>query len=43
MSNFLDILVCPKCKGKLRKVGEGFICEDCGHKYGGEEGTPILE
>lgn len=27
---FRDVLVCPGCKGELRKLCASFLCEDCG-------------
>ena len=41
--DFLSILTCPKCNGKLRKLGNGLVCEDCGKKYEEEGNVLVLE
>ncbi|MFP4476837.1 MAG: Trm112 family protein [Desulfatibacillaceae bacterium] len=37
---FLDILVCPKCHGRLEadEAGDGLVCEHCGLVYGISDG-----
>ncbi len=39
--SILDILRCPKCKGKLTRVG-GYLECSCGGRYPIEDGIPIL-
>ncbi|MDO8494028.1 MAG: FHA domain-containing protein [Deltaproteobacteria bacterium] len=41
---FVDILVCPKCKGKLSQVegGLGFLCRRCQLKFPVKEGIPVM-
>jgi len=38
----IDILACPKCKGKLEQVSapEGFACAACNLFYKVEDGIP---
>ncbi|MDH3746435.1 MAG: Trm112 family protein [Acidobacteriota bacterium] len=42
----LEILVCPKCRGKLEHVVEGeaesLLCRACGLRYEVDDGIPIL-
>ena len=40
----LDILVCPKCKGKLeyRKEEDAFYCHSCRLKYRVEDNIPVM-
>jgi len=40
----LDILACPKCKGKvyLNDKGSGLICENCRLLYEIRDGIPVM-
>jgi len=40
----LDILVCPKCKGKiyLTESGDGLICDACELMYEIREDIPVM-
>ncbi|MGQ0793410.1 MAG: Trm112 family protein [Deltaproteobacteria bacterium] len=40
----LKIIVCPKCKGKIRLGADGswLICDSCGIKFPVKDGIPIL-
>lgn len=40
----LDILVCPKCKGKiyLNSAGDGLICDKCKLIYEIKDNIPIM-
>ena len=40
----LDILACPKCKGKiyLSEKGDGLICENCRLMYEVKDNIPIM-
>ena len=40
----LDILACPKCKGRiyLNQTGDGLICEACKLLYRIKEDIPIM-
>ncbi len=40
----LDILVCPKCKGKLeyRQDPESLVCLQCRLVYPVEDGIPVM-
>jgi len=40
----LDILACPKCKGKiyLNEAEDGLICDNCKLIYRIEDGIPIM-
>jgi uncharacterized protein YbaR (Trm112 family) len=40
----LDILVCPKCRAKLREVAspDALICDPCGAAFPIRDGIPIL-
>lgn len=40
----LDILACPKCKGRiyLSDTGEGIICDQCRLLYPVEDDIPIM-
>ncbi|HJV65043.1 MAG TPA: Trm112 family protein [Geomonas sp.] len=38
----LEILACPKCKGKLLEDGEAVVCEPCGLRYPVRDGIPVL-
>jgi uncharacterized protein YbaR (Trm112 family) len=36
------VLVCPLCKGSLRREGTELTCNSCGHRYSIRDGIPIL-
>ena len=40
----LDILVCPKCRKKVRQEGGFLVCtgDDCALKYPIRDGIPIM-
>lgn len=40
----LDILACPKCKGKVRlnDKGDGLICEKCRLMYEIRDNIPVM-
>lgn len=38
----LEVLVCPKCKGRLEESGGGLLCPRCRLLYPVEEGVPIM-
>jgi len=40
----LDILACPKCKGKiyLNEKEDGLICENCRLMYEVRDGIPVM-
>ena len=38
----LEILVCPKCKGKLKESKDRLLCEKCGKEYEVKDGIPVL-
>ncbi|MBI3316978.1 MAG: Trm112 family protein [Candidatus Omnitrophica bacterium] len=40
----LDILACPKCKSRVKLVGEKIVCVSapCGLKYPIREGIPVM-
>ena len=40
----LDIIACPKCKGKLELASDksGLICDKCKLKYRIEDDIPIM-
>ena len=40
----LSILLCPKCKGKVRlnSAGDGLICDRCKLLYPVKDGIPIM-
>jgi len=40
----LDILACPKCKGKiyLNDRGDGLICDDCKLLYEIKDDIPVM-
>jgi len=42
--DLLDILVCPKCKGKiyLTESGDGLICDACKLKYEIRDDIPVM-
>jgi len=40
--NLLEILICPKCKGELKKEGEQLVCAACSLAYPITEGMPRL-
>jgi len=41
---FLDILACPKCKGKVTLIGndEGLACKACGLIYPIRDNIPVM-
>ena len=48
-TELLEILVCPKCKGEMKLLGEstiqgedGFICESCKLVYPIKDGIPVM-
>lgn len=38
----LEILVCPKCKGKLKEGDDELICNKCHLAYPVREGIPVM-
>ncbi|HDR04378.1 MAG TPA: Trm112 family protein [Candidatus Marinimicrobia bacterium] len=44
ISQWLDILVCPKCRGKLkfRQEESHFICENCQLAFPVTDGIPVM-
>lgn len=40
----LDLLVCPKCKGKviLTEKGDGLVCDACRLLYEIRDGIPVM-
>lgn len=40
----LDILACPKCKGKIRltEKGDGLVCEKCKLVYPIKDDIPVM-
>ena len=42
--SLLDLLACPKCHGKLARIGspDGFACERCALFYAVEDGLPNM-
>ena len=42
--DLLDILACPKCKGKihLNQTGDGLTCEVCRLRYPVKDDIPIM-
>ena len=39
---WLELLVCPMCRGDLRHVGDWLICPACRLRYPVEDGLPVL-
>jgi uncharacterized protein YbaR (Trm112 family) len=39
---WVDVLVCPECRGVLREVGEGLVCERDGRLYPVVDGVPHM-
>jgi uncharacterized protein len=39
---FLNILACPKCKGRLEEERESLLCPACGLRYPVRDGIPVL-
>lgn len=39
---FLEVLVCPKCKGGLKETEQGLACEPCELVYPVKEGIPRM-
>ena len=42
MSNLLDIICCPNCKGDLKQDDSIFSCLECGSSFREKEGILIL-
>lgn len=38
----LSMLVCPKCNGSLKQVGDELICEQSQLAYPIQDGIPVL-
>lgn len=38
----LEILVCPKCKGKLVEEKDSLVCSKCKLAYPVREGIPVM-
>lgn len=38
----LDLLVCPRCRGRLSPGNRGLTCEDCARRYPALDGMPVL-
>lgn len=40
----LEILVCPKCKGKINLTdsGDGLVCKKCALVYPVKDGIPVM-
>jgi uncharacterized protein YbaR (Trm112 family) len=43
-AELLEILACPKCKGKVELTAEqdGLLCHACRLKYRIEDGIPVM-
>jgi len=39
---FIDILVCPACKGDVEFKENKIVCKKCGKKYPVKDGIPIM-
>lgn len=42
MNELIKILVCPKCRGKLRQLEAGFACDECSLVYPVRDQIPIM-
>jgi len=42
MSNLLDVVCCPNCKGDLKQEGSIFSCLNCNSLFREKEGILIL-
>ncbi|MGE4594520.1 MAG: Trm112 family protein [Gammaproteobacteria bacterium] len=40
--SLLKMLVCPKCNGPLKQVGDELICEESQLAYPIQDGIPVL-
>jgi len=38
----IDMLICPACKSSLEILNDKIICLNCSHRYGIEDGIPLL-
>ena len=38
----LEILCCPACKGDLKAVETGLLCQSCGLEYPIEDNIPVM-
>ncbi len=38
----LEMIVCPKCKGKLEEIDGRLVCDNCGLSFEICDGIPIL-
>lgn len=41
-AEFLDIIVCPDCRGSLEPDGDELVCTSCGLAYPIVDGIPVL-
>lgn len=43
-ADFLELLVCPQCKGDLRltQAEDGLVCEPCGLVYEIQDDIPVM-
>lgn len=41
-ARLLDILVCPKCHGRLKEEDDRLVCQDCGLRYPVRDGIPVM-
>ena len=39
---WLEVLVCPLCRGDLRHEGDWLVCPACRRRYPVEDGLPVL-
>ena len=39
---FLEMIVCPKCKGDLQEKDNRLLCAQCGVSYKIVDGIPVL-
>lgn len=42
MSDWLEELVCPLCRGRLERGEGSLLCSDCGHRFELRDGVPIF-
>ena len=42
MQDYLQLLRCPRCSGKIQHEGSGLLCTDCAQHYDIDDGIPLM-
>ncbi len=42
MQDYVQLLRCPRCSGKIQHQGSGLLCADCAEHYDIDDGIPLM-